>query len=183
MRANPRTRIRPAAHTHAHIHIYTHVRTCTHVYAHAKEIFWHQICSTALSNRVPSSVRRHSLLLSNHCTIHIHIGTTLAALSVQTVVICHLSDIHYHPLAIVSQLSANYPPLISYSYQFIITTTHHLARIIFYLYLISIPTHHPINMSVCYKTLSILYILAALPICFHHSTDSFPSFISLYDSL
>ena len=89
MRANPRTCIRPAAHTRAHIHIYTHARTCTHVYAHAKEIFWHQICFTALSNRVPSSVRHHSLLLSNHCTIHIHIGTTLAAHSVQTVVICH----------------------------------------------------------------------------------------------
>ena len=30
----------------------------------------------------------------------------------------------------------------------------------------SSPTHHLINMSVCYKTLSILYISAALPICF-----------------
>ena len=29
MRANPRTRIRPAAHTHAHTHIYAHVRTYT----------------------------------------------------------------------------------------------------------------------------------------------------------
>ena len=143
MRADPRTRIRPAAHTHAHIHIYTHVHTRTHVYAHAKEFFWQQICSTALPNRVPSSVRHYSLLLSNRCTIYIHIGTTLAAPSVQTVVICHLSDIHYHPLAIVSQLSANYPPLISYSYQFIITPTHHLTHIIFHLYLISIPTNSP----------------------------------------
>ena len=89
MRANPRTRIRPAAHTYAHIHIYTHVRTRTHVYAHAKEIFWQQICSTALSNRVPSSIRHHSFLLFNHCTIHINIGTTLATPSVQTVSICH----------------------------------------------------------------------------------------------
>ena len=162
MRANPRTCIRPAAHTRAHIHIYTHARTCTHVYAHAKEIFWHQICFTALSNQVPSSVRQHSLLLSNHCTIHIHIGTTLAVPSVQTVNIWHHLLHIYHP-------SSNYPPTIHSSLAhipFIITAVHHRTHIIFYLYLMSSPTHHLINMSVCYKTLSILYISSALPICF-----------------
>ena len=113
MRANPRMRIRLAAHTHAHIHIYTHVRTHTHVYAHAKEIFWHQICSTALSNRVPSSIRHHSLLLSNHCTIHINIGTTLAAPSVQTITICH-SSTTYLPSIRNYLLSSNYLPTVSH---------------------------------------------------------------------
>ena len=112
MRANPRTRIRPAAHTHAHIHIYTHVRICTHVYAHAKEIFWQQICSTALPNRVPSSVRHHSLLLSKHCTIRIHIGITLAAPSVQTISICH-SSTNYLPPISNHLLSSNHLPTVS----------------------------------------------------------------------
>ena len=165
-----------------HPHTYTYIHPCTHVFAHAKEIFWQQICFTALPNRVPSSFQQHSLLLFNRHTICIHIGTTLAAPSVQTVVICHLSDIHYHPLAIVSQLSANYPPLISYSYQFIITPTHHLTHIIFHLYLISNSTHHPINMSVCYKTLLILYIFPAFSSAFSYTTV-FSSFISLTDSL
>ena len=115
MRANPRMRIRPAAHTRAHIHIYTHVCTCTHVYAHAKEIFWHQICSTASPNRGQSSVRHHSLLLSNRCTIHIYIGTTLAAPSVQSVNICHSSATHlpsiHHPFNHLSLISHSLLPL------------------------------------------------------------------------
>ena len=112
MRANPRTRIRPATHTRAHIHIYTHVCTCTHVYAHAKEIFWHQICSTASPNRGQSSVRHHSLLLSNRCTIHINIGTTLAASSVQTISICH-SSTNYLPPISNHLLSSNHLPTVS----------------------------------------------------------------------
>ena len=62
------------------------------------------------------------------------------------------------------QQSSNYPPIIQSSLAhlpFIITAVHHRTHIIFYLYLMSSPTHHLINMSVCYKTLSILYILAA----------------------
>ena len=86
--------------THPHAHTYIH--PCTHVYAHAKEFFWQQICSTALSNRVPSSVRHHSLLLSNHCTIHIHIGATID---------CSICT-NYHHLSLIYQLSSNYPPRI-----------------------------------------------------------------------
>ena len=37
MRADPRMRICPAAHTHAPLRIYAHVRARTHVYAHAKK--------------------------------------------------------------------------------------------------------------------------------------------------
>ena len=111
MRADPRTRIRIAARTHAHIHIYTHVRTRTHVYAHAKEIFWQRICFTALPNRLPSSVRHHSLLLPNRCTIRIHIGTTLAAVSVQTAAIWHNLTtiiIHSEPLSNYHRLLINH---------------------------------------------------------------------------
>ena len=167
MRANPRTRIRPAAHTHAHIHIYTHVRT----YSRTRRKF--------SDNK---SALQHCQTEFHHHSNSIHFYYSIAVQSVQTVVICHLSDIHYHPLAIVSQLSANYPPLISYSYQFIITPTHHLTHIIFHLYLISNSTHHPINMSVCYKTLLILYIFAAFSSAFSYTTV-FSSFISLTDSL
>ena len=172
MRANPRTRIRPAAHTRAHIHIYTHVCTCTHVYAHAKEIFWHQICSTASPNRGQSSVRHHSLLLSNRCTIHINIGTTLAASSVQTVNICHSSVIYYHPLATITQLSTIYLSSLTYL-PFIITASHHLTRIIFYFYLMSSPTHHHINMSVQYiiKPCQFSIYLPHFPSAFSYTTD------------
>ena len=138
MRADPRTRICPAAHTHAHIHIYTHIRTRTHVYAHAKEFFWQQICFTALSNRIPSSVRHHSLLLSNRCTIHIHIhihiGTTLAAPSVQTVIIC------YHLLHISNHLPTIRQP----------STIHHSSLIYFPLSSHISPsshTHHILSLS------------------------------------
>ena len=156
MRANPRTRIRPAAHTHAHIHIHTHVRTRTHVYAHAKEIFWQQICSTALSNRAPSSIRHHTFLLFNTCTIHINIGTTLAAASVQTVSICHHLPLIYINLPIIRQLSNTHLP-------FIITTTHHLARIIFHLILC--PVQLLTILSICQYVIKPcqFYIYSARP--------------------
>ena len=187
------------AHTSSRTHsrTYTYIHPRMHMYARIRAREGNFLTSNLLYSitkprsiisleHAPSqghlSFQQHSLLLFNRRTICIHIGTTLAAPSVQTVVICHLSDIHYHPLAIVSQLSANYPPLISYSYQFIITPTHHLTHIIFHLYLISNSTHHPINMSVCYKTLLILYIFAAFSSAFSYTTV-FSSFISLTDSL
>ena len=88
-------------HTHTHPYVYT---PCTHAYARirAREGIYltpnllYNI-STTLPNRVQSSIRQHSLLLSNRCTIHINIGATLVALSVQTIIICHpLSSIRNH---------------------------------------------------------------------------------------
>ena len=79
-----------------HPRAYTYIRTYTHVYAHTKAFFGQQICSTTLSNRVPSSVQQHSLILSNHCTIHIHIGTIIDTPSIQTIII-------YHPFTIIFQ--------------------------------------------------------------------------------
>lgn len=91
-----------------------------------------------------------------------HHRNNINTLFVQTVIICHSFSTN---LPFIS----NYLPTIQSSLahiQFIfhlLISLHHLARIIFHLYLISSPTNHPINMSVCYKTLSILYILSALP--------------------
>ena len=163
MRANPRTRIRPAAHTHAHIHIYTHVRIRTHVYTHTKEFFWHRICSTTSSNRVPSSVRHHSLLLSNRRTNHIHIGTTLAVLSAQTIIISH-HLIHIY----------NYPPTIQSSLThlpFIITDSHHNEQSIHASY--SIFIWFPVQLtilSICqYFSISVCYKPCQFSICLPHS--------------
>ena len=153
MRADPRMRICPAAHTHAPLRIYAHVRARTHVYAHAKEFFWHQICSTALSNRVPSSVRHHSFILSNRCIIRIHIDATLAAQSVQTVIICHSFSTNLPFIITHLHQSPNYLPFIQSSIHSPLTyllfisnfliSLHYLARIIFHLYPISIPTNRP----------------------------------------
>ena len=151
--------------------MYAHVRT----YTHARRKFYDT--KSALQHyqtKFHHQSDKQSLLLSNRCTIHINIGTTLAAPSVQTVIICqHLSSSVTH-LPSTFQLSANHLSFISH----LLISIHHLAHIIFHLYLMSNSTHHPINMSVCYKTLSILYILAALPY-----TTVFSSFISLSDSL
>ena len=170
MRANPRMRICPAAHTHAHIRIYTHAHACTHVYTHAKEIFWQQICSTALSNRVPSSVRHHSLLLSNHCTIHIHIVTALAAQSVQTVIICHsftsifqLSTKPFNHLSHISHL-LSLPPIISNS-----QSTHHIPS------LSNVQSNHLLTiLSICQsvtKPCQFSIYLPHFPSAFSYTTD------------
>ena len=88
-----------------------------------------------------------------------HIGCAICTNCQHLPLICYiLSSISNH-YPTISQLF-NHLSVIS---PFIITITHHLTRIIFHLYPISSPTHHLINMSVCYKTLSILYIFAALP--------------------
>ena len=144
-------RIYPAAHTHAPLRIYAYAHACTHVYAHAKEIFWQQICFTALSNRVSSSVRQHSLLLSNSCTIHIHIGATIATLTVQTVIICHSFSTNL-------QQSSDYIPTIYqlfnhlYSHlPFIITSDHYLEQFIYTLYssLSNFQSDQLIIISIC----------------------------------
>ena len=124
------------AHTSSRTHprAHTYIRPCTHVYAliRAREgNFLTANLLYTLSNRIQSSIRHHSLLLSNHCTIHIHIGTPLAAASVQTTVICqHLTSIIIH-----SEPLSNYPPTINHPFNhlfsqlsYIITTDHHLKQ-------------------------------------------------------
>ena len=157
MRANPRTRICQVAHTHAHIRIYTHVRTYTRTrrkfsdtksaLQHCQTEFHHQ--SDTIHFYYPIAVQSISML-APHWLHHLY---KLSA----TIVI-------WHPLSSVFQLSANNSiisrsSLIYYHCRPSSRTVH--PRIIFYLYPITTPTHHLINMSVCYKTLSILYILAA----------------------
>ena len=162
-RTHPRT---PYVYTPMYAHVCTYTRTrenCSDI----------KICSTALSNRVPSSVRHHSLLLSNHCTIRIHIGTTLAAQSVQTVSICHLFSTN---LPFIS----NYLPTIHQLFINLSLISHllslppinsHISYSICIWFQVQ-PTHHHINMSVCYKTLAILYILADFSSAFSSTTVS-----------
>ena len=164
--------------TDAHMSSRTHPRTptyihpCTRTYARIRareEVFWQQICFTALPNRVPSSVRHHSFILSNRCIIRIHIDATLAAPSVQTVIICHSFSTNLPFIITHLHQSPNYLPfihlsLISYSFPIssYLSTISHASYSIFIRFPFQ-PTDHPINMSVCYKSLSILYILSALP--------------------
>ena len=121
-----------------------------------------------MPNRVPLSVRHHSLLLSNRCTIRIHIGTTLAAQSVQTVRICHSFTANL-------QQSSDYLPTIHqlfnhlYSHlQFIITTDHYLEQSIYTVYSSLTDFHYNqlTIISICQYvmiTISILYIFTTLP--------------------
>ena len=147
-----RAYVQPHTPTHPYVYtpMYARIRTYTRTrrkFSDIKSTLQH--CQTEFHHQSDSI----HFYYPKRCTIRIHIGTTLAAASVQTVSIWHHLPLIY-----------NYPPTIQSSVShlpFIITTSHHPTYIIFYLYLIYSPTHHPINMSVCYKTLSILYILAA----------------------
>ena len=104
MRANPRTRICPAAHTHAHIHIYTHVRTYTRTrrnFSDNKSALQH--CQTEfIINPTPFTSIIQSLY--NPYPYWHHIGCDICT-NCQ-----HLSSsvIHLHP-------STNYPPTIHLS--------------------------------------------------------------------
>ena len=90
--------------------------------------------------------------------------------------VTHLPPITIHPPTIyhLSLISYSLSPLPIISTN---PSAYHIPS-----YLMSIPTHHPINMSVCYKTLLILYIFAAFSSAFSYTTV-FSSFISLTDSL
>ena len=136
--------------THPHAHTYIHPCTRTHVYAHAKEIFWHQICFTALPNRVQSSVTPFTSIIQslyNSYSYWHHIGCAIYTnCHYLTSTVAHLPSIITH-----SQPLPSYPPLVCHSSLIHLISIHHLARIIFHPYLMSNPTHHPINMSVCYK--------------------------------
>ena len=103
----------------------------------------------------------------------------------------HLSstDTHYHPLSSIRNYCPTIHRLLIIHSIICLTNSHtlslplhHLKQSIYTSYSIFIwfpfqPTHRPINMSVCYKTLSILYIFRA-PInnSFSYTTVSHLSF-------
>ena len=136
MRANPRTRIRPAAHTHAHTHIYAHVRTYTRTrrnFSDNKSALQH--CQTEFNNQsdiihfyYPIAVQSISIL-APHWLRHLYKPSAS---------ITHLPSIIIH-----SEPSPNNPPLVCYPFLIHLITLHHLARVIFHLYMISIPTNSP----------------------------------------
>ena len=164
--------------TDAHMSSRTHPRTptyihpCTHTYARIRARGGNFLTTNLLySITKPSSVISPTPFTSiiqslyNPYQYWHHIGCAICTNCQHLTLICYTFTIHYHPFATITQLSAN-NSIISHSYLInfpLLISLHHLARIIFHLYLMSIPTHHPINMSVCYKTLSILYIFTALP--------------------
>ena len=103
--------------------------------------FYYPITIQSISILAPHWLR-HLYKLSSY-TINYHPSASIFQLSTNHLIIFRSSPIHYHHLPSSQQ-------------------TH--PHIIFYLYPITSPTHHPINILVCYKTLSILYIFLT-PIC------------------
>ena len=143
--------------------MYTRVRTYTRtrrkffdiksVLQHYQTEFHHQ--SDTIHFYYPIAVQSISIL-APHWLCHLYKLLT-------SDIICCTFTIHYQPLpnyphpfnhlSVISHL-LSLPPIIS-----------HTSYSIFIWFPIQ-PIDHPINMSVCYKTLSILYIFAALLICF-----------------
>ena len=174
------------AHTSSRTHLrtYTYIHPCTHTYARirAREgifLTTNLLYNIAKPTSIISLTAFTSIIQSpyNPYPYWYHIGCGVCTnYHYLTSII-----IYSEPLANHFQLSANrsiisHLYLIHYHCHPSSRTVH--PHIIYHLYPITSLTHHPINMSVCYKTLSILYILAALPY-----TTVFSSFISLYDSL
>ena len=105
MRANPRTRVCPAAHTHAHIHIYTHVRTYSRTrrkfsdnksaLQHCQTEFHHH--SNSIHFYYPITVQSVSIL-APHWLRHLY-------KLLSSTIICYTFTIHYHPLQSIHQLS------------------------------------------------------------------------------
>lgn len=144
--------------THTYIHPYTHVRTYTRTrrkfsdtksaLQHYQTEFHHQSDSNHFY--YPITVQSVSILAPP--SIHY-----LYKASESVIIYYTLSSIRNH-LPTIYQPSDIYLLLISHSLSLPTIILH-----LFHLYPISsLITHHPINMSVCYKTLSILYILVAL---------------------
>lgn len=114
MRADPRTHIRPAAHTHAHIHIYTHIHTYARIRAREGNFLTPNllysitkpssiISPTAITSIIQSLYNpypywhHHRYII---CTKHQNLSS---------------STIHYHPFGTIFQLSTNHLTSISYS--------------------------------------------------------------------
>ena len=152
------TNAHTSSRTHPRAHTYIH--PCTHTYARirAREgnfLTTNLLYSIAKPSSTISPTPFTSIIQSlyNPYPYWHHIGCAICTNHQ------HLTPI-YHP-------SSNYPPTIQSSLAhlpFIITASHHNEQSIhasYQLYLMYSPIRHPINMTVCYKTLSILYILAA----------------------
>ena len=158
MRANPRTRIRPAAHAHTRIHIYTPMYARIRA-REGKFLTTNLLYSIAKPSLIISPTAFTSIIQSlyNPYPYWHHIDCSICTN-------CHYlssSDTHFQPYTSIFQLSTNNSIIsrssLIYYHCRTSSRTNHIPS-----YLMSSPTHHSINMSVCYKTLSILYILAAL---------------------
>ena len=119
MRANPRTRIRPAAHTHAHIYIYTPMYTHVRTYTRTRRKFFDI-----------KSVLQHYQTEFHHQSDSIHFYYSI---TVQTISICHHLIHIYHPLLTITQLSAT-NSIISHSspiyyHHFPSSRTHHIPSL------------------------------------------------------
>ena len=167
--------------THTRTYIYTpmyaHVRTYTRTrrnfsdnksaLQHYQTDFHHQ--SDTIHFYYPITVQSISILKPHWLR---HLYKLLSSVT-------HLLHI-YHPLPPIRD---HYPTIHHLSIIYHLISLHHLTHIIFHLYPMSSPTHHPINMSVCYKTLSILYIYSAHPYTTVSHLRQIACFISLSDSL
>ena len=150
--------VQPHTPTHPYVYtpMYAHVRTYTRTrrkFSDIKSALQH--CQTEFNHQSDTIQFYHPIAVQSISILAPHWLRYLYKLS--------LSLIHYHPFRTITQPFAIHLSFISHCH---LISLHHLTHIIFHLYLISNSTHHPINMSVCYKTLLILYISAALPICF-----------------
>ena len=155
----PHTPTHPYVYTpmYAHVHTYTRTRKkfsdIKSALQHCQTELYHQ--SDSIHFYYPIAVQSISILaphwlhtlykLSSFVTHFPPIYNNLPTISKPFIIyslICRLSPIYYHcrPLS----------------------WTIHIHIIFIFIKFQVRPTHH-INMSVCYKTISILYILAALP--------------------
>ena len=163
---------------------YTYIHPCTHTYARIRaregiflttNLLYSIVKPSSIINTTPFTSIIQSLY--NPYPYWYHIGCGICTNC------CHLSssDIHYQPSITIVQPLPNYPH--PFTHLSLISHLLSLPSIISnkssHLYPISNPTYHPIIMSVYYKTLSILYVFAALPIYFL-IYDSFSSYTDYY---
>ena len=118
MRASPRTRIRPAAHTRAH----TYIHPCTHTYARIRaregiflttNLLYNITKPTSIISPTPFTSIIQSLY--NPYPYWNHIGCAICTNCCHLSLICYTFTIHYHPFATITQLSTIYlSSIISY---------------------------------------------------------------------
>ena len=146
-----------------HSRTYTYIHPCTHTYARIRarvgifltpNLLYSIVKPSSIISPIPFTSIIQSLY--NPYQYWHHIGYAICTNCQHlTSSVTHLPPITIHPPTIyhLSLISYSLSPLPIISTN---PSAYHIPS-----YLMSIPTHHPINMSVCYKTLSILYILAA----------------------
>ena len=130
MRANPRTCIRPAAHTHAHIYIYTPMYTHVRTYTRTRRKFFD---IKSVLQHYQTEFHHQSDSIHFYYSITVQSISILAAPSVQTISICHHLIHIYHLLLTITQLSAT-NSIISHSspiyyHHFPSFRTHHIPSL------------------------------------------------------